>query len=246
MRSRFAVLFFCLIGTLYAAAEVGTYPSEVYGDSLHKAWSMLLSRHVSADGMVNYRSFLKDRTVLEEYLAHLADNPPGEHGNKNERLAYYINLYNAATVKLILDHYPLKSIRDLRNPWGNKWIRVGRDTLSLDQIEHDILRKLQEPRVHFALNCASFSCPALRREAFSGNRLDEQLQAATAAFINDPNRNTITQDTLNLSRIFQWYAKDFGGEGALGRWIAPYTEASVNPEARITYKKYIWSLNEIR
>jgi hypothetical protein len=212
----------------------------------HRQWSSLLAKHVDEKGLVNYRGFLKDSTALGNYLKQLALNAPAEAADRDEKLVYYINLYNAATVKLILDHYPLKSIKDIDKPWDHEWVRVGNKKLSLGQIEHNILRKMKEPRIHFAINCASYSCPKLWNKAFTIHDLDNQLDMATRDFIRDPTRNKITKESLELSRIFQWYKKDFSEEGSLLSYISPYTEVKPNPDARITYSNYDWSLNEAR
>lgn len=212
----------------------------------HSEWSALLSQYVNRKGQVNYRGFMKDSTALNDYLEHLGENAPAEDSGRNEKLAYYINLYNAATVKLILDHYPLKSIKDIKKPWDREWVKVGKATLSLGQIEHDILRKMKEPRIHFAINCASLSCPKLWNRAFTANELDEQLHMVTRGFVRDNTHNRISRDAVELSKIFKWYKGDFTEEGSLLEYIAPYTEIRPDHYARISYKDYNWSLNEAR
>lgn len=194
--------------------------------------------------MVNYKGFEKDSAALNAYLQDLAGNPPADGSKKAEKLAYYINLYNAATVKLILQHYPLHSIKDIEKPWDRKWIQVGGKTLSLGEIEHDILRKMDEPRIHFAINCASYSCPNLRDEAFEADQLEMQLQQCTRDFINDPSKNKISKDLMVLSQLFQWYKDDFTHSDKLATYIDPFTEVAVERDARVKYMEYDWSLNE--
>jgi len=212
----------------------------------HGEWSALLSQYVDEKGLVDYRGFFKARTELDKYLEQLAVHVPEESAGRNEKLAYYINLYNAATVKLILDHYPVKSIKDIKDPWGQKWVQVGKSRLSLGQIEHDILRKMKEPRIHFAINCASYSCPKLWNRAYTATGLDQQLQLATREFIRDPAHNRISGDTVELSMIFRWYKGDFTEDGGLLSYIAPYSDIKPDPGARISYKDYNWNLNEAR
>ncbi|MBT8184218.1 MAG: DUF547 domain-containing protein [Eudoraea sp.] len=210
----------------------------------HSIWNNLLTKYVTPNGNVDYKKFKNEAKVLDNYLEILAKNSPEASWDKNERLAYYINLYNAATVKLILDNYPVKSIKDLKSPWDRKWVRSGSETLSLGQIEHKILRKMKEPRIHFAINCASFSCPKLLNEAFVPSRLETQLQQATIDFINDPKRNIISEDRLQLSNIFKWYRKDFTDNISLEEYINTFTDKSIATDAKIEFLKYNWSLND--
>ena len=210
----------------------------------HSAWDQLLKKYVDEKGNVDYKSFQKDKQALVNYLDFLAQNSPKANEDKKERLAYYINLYNAATVKLILDNYPTNSIKDIRSPWDKKWVKVGEKELSLGHIEHKILRKMDEPRIHFAINCASYSCPKLLNEAFTASNMETLLQESTRDFINDPTRNIITSGRLRLSNIFKWYKKDFTLDGTLIEYINPYSEQSIASDAKINYLKYDWSLNE--
>tara|TARA_R110000868_G_scaffold125037_4_gene330420 strand:- start:11037 stop:11768 length:732 start_codon:yes stop_codon:yes gene_type:complete len=212
----------------------------------HIAWNNLLQKHVDQEGNVNYTAFQKDVKSLESYLDVLALNSPRDNWSRQEKLAYYINLYNAATVKLILDNYPTESIKDIRNPWDKEWVKIGAKTYSLGQIEHKILRKMSEPRIHFAINCASYSCPKLLNEAYTSANLETQLRKATFDFINDPKRNKITIDKLQLSHIFKWYKSDFTENASLIDYIAPYTKIKMKPNAKINYLEYNWNLNEIK
>lgn len=212
----------------------------------HSKWTSLLSKYVNAKGDVDYKSFQKDASSLERYLKHLAENSPEKDWSKNEKLAYYINLYNAATVKLILDNYPTKSIMDLKNPWGKDWVKTGDGVLSLGNIEHKILRKMNEPRIHFAINCASFSCPKLLDKAFTADQMQEQLDEVTLHFINDATRNSISKEGMQLSKIFKWYKKDFTKNGSLVDYIKPYTEVEISADTDIDFLKYDWNLNEAK
>ncbi|TMM59608.1 DUF547 domain-containing protein [Maribacter algarum] len=210
----------------------------------HELWNTLLTTYVNDKGDVDYKSFLNDISSLEEYLGHLAENSPKKDWSKNEKLAYYINLYNAATVKLILDNYPTKSIKDIKNPWGKDWVKIGKGLLSLGDIEHKVLRKMNEPRIHFAINCASFSCPKLLNKAFTASQMEAQLQKTTHDFINDKTRNIISKHKIQLSNIFKWYKKDFTENGSLIDYIKPYTEVNIDVDTDINYLKYDWNLNE--
>jgi hypothetical protein len=120
---------------------------------------------------------------------------------------------------------------------GEKWY-------NLDEIEHQILRKMNEPRIHFAIVCASYSCPKLQNEAFVASNLEQQLTKATKKFLNDPERNSISKDNLELSKIFKWFAKDFKRNGSLIDFLNQYTDVKISTKARINYKDYNWDLNE--
>ncbi len=212
---------------------------------LHGAWDTLLGKHVDDEGWVDYQAFAEDRAALEAYLDYLASHIPGDHWSKEEKLAYYINLYNAGTILLILDYYPLESIKDIWNPWGKDRLKIGPSTYSLNDIEHRILRKMGEPRIHFAVNCASYSCPKLLREAFTAAKMEEQLEAAARDFINDPRRNRIAKGQVELSRIFKWYRGDFeDGERDLLDYINGYLERPLPGDTDIEYLPYDWNLND--
>lgn len=211
----------------------------------HSEWNSLLKKYVNNKGDVAYKSFKANESALQNYLDHLAENSPKESWSKNKKLAYYINLYNAATVKLILDNYPTKSIKDLKNPWGKDWVKTGDGKISLGDIEHKILRKMNEPRIHFAINCASFSCPKLLNVAFTSSNMETLLEQATKDFINDTTRNKISTEKLALSNIFKWYKKDFTENGSLIAYIKPYTKIEIS-NSKIKYLKYNWNLNEIK
>ena len=197
-------------------------------------------------GNVDYKDFKTDTALLDSYLNELANNSPAENWTKNDKLAYYINLYNAATVKLILENYPLNSIKDIKNPWDRKWVKIGNQLFSLGDIEHKILRKMDDPRIHFAINCASFSCPKLSNVAYLPDTLEKQLKKAALDFINDTSKNKIATNKLQLSNIFKWYKGDFTENGSLISFIQPYTKMTINSNSKINYLEYNWNLNEIK
>ncbi len=210
----------------------------------HNIWDRLLNSFVDDNGNVNYIGFKKESGTLNQYLEQLGSNTVNEDWSREKKLTYYINLYNAATVKLILDNYPLASITDIPKPWDKKWIKYGGELISLGEIEHKILRKMNEPRIHFAINCASFSCPKLLNAAYTEDKLDKQLDMAAKAFINDPSHNVISENKVQLSRIFKWYKKDFEKNGSLILYLNQYLKSSISPDTKIEYIKYNWNLNE--
>ena len=215
------------------------YPAKSTPDNT--LWQYLLEQHVDNAGYVDYQGFLKDREVLESYLKILKDHQPTEQWTKNEKLSYYINLYNAYTVLLILDHYPTKSIKEIKNPWDQKLIPLHNDQISLGHLEHNILRKMGEPRIHFAINCASASCPKLLNMAYEPQKLEQQLDAVTKEFIGSE-RNELSKNQLRLSKIFKWYKNDFL-DGDIISYIKQFTRVPISENTAIDYLDYDWSLN---
>ena len=221
----------------------------------HQIWDQLVKAHVKPNGMVDYKGFIKDKAKLEQYTKLLSENAPDRKTwSKNQQLAYWINAYNAFTVKLIVDNYPTKSIRDLgpklkipliKDVWHYKFFKIGGVESSLDEIEHSIIRKeFDEPRIHFAINCASVSCPPLLNEAFVPEKLDSQLQKVAVAFINDPTRNKITPDQAQISSIFSWFQGDFTKKGSLIDFLNLYSKVKIKSDAKVSHLDYNWNLNE--
>ena len=210
----------------------------------HKQWNDLLQKHVSEQGNVDYKGFKKDEVALQSYLDVLSKNLPEKSWSKEAVLAYWINAYNAFTVKLIVDNYPVKSIKKIDNPWDKAFFALGTKKYSLGEIEHKILRKMNEPRIHFAINCASFSCPNLINEAFVEMKLQNQLETATKSFVNDKTKNTIAANKIEISSIFDWFSGDFKTSGTLIDFLNKYSSVQISKKAKISYKEYNWNLNE--
>lgn len=220
----------------------------------YKAWNELLKAHVSADGKVNYKGFIKEKAKLDAYLKTISANAPDRKTwSKDEQLAYWINAYNAFTVKLIVDNYPVESIKDLgpaikiplvSDVWHYKFFKIGGQESSLDEIEHSILRKeFNEPRIHFAINCASVSCPPLLNEAFEAKTIDAQLDKVAKDFINS-SRNKITPEAIQISSIFSWFKGDFTKNGSLIDFLNKYSKVKIKSNAKVSHLDYNWSLNE--
>lgn len=224
----------------------------------HSAFDTLLAKYVAEDG-VRYRAWhdsAEDRQALKDYVDMLAASRPGSLP-RYQALAFWLNAYNAVTLDLVLDHYPVKSIKDIKSlkalgsPWRIQRITVEGRELSLNEIENDIIRKRwREPRVHFALNCASVSCPPLRAGAYSAPGLHEQLEEQTAAFLADGKTTYVDEKgRLHLSQIFQWYGGDFEQENStVVDWVRPYVPAlaKLPPDAKVKveFGSYDWRLNE--
>ena len=218
----------------------------------HNPWDKLLKKNVNASGIVNYKNFQKDKTELDAYLKILNENPPQSSWSKNDQKAFWINAYNAYTVSLILNHYPVKSIKDIggsiykiNTPWDIRFITIGGEKYDLNNIEHKMLRrKFNDPRIHFAIVCASMSCARLSRDAYTGDKLEAQLEAAGKDFLNDKTKNNIRADKAELSKYFTWYQGDFTKKGSLVDFINKYSQTKINENTKISYLDYNWSLNE--
>ena len=225
------------------------YDSEPIKESIEKPdhydFNQLLEKHVSVEGLVNYINFKSDQKDLQNYIAYLGKTLPTEQWNKEDKLAYWINAYNAMTIDLVLRNYPLKSIKDIYKPWDQRLWKLGTKWYNLDEIEHRILRKMNEPRIHFAIVCASFSCPKLQNKAFNAKNINAQLTNATVEFLSDSKRNEITTNNLELSKIFQWFYKDFKQDSSLIQFLNKYSDVNISEKADIRYKDYHWDLNEL-
>ena len=209
----------------------------------HKLFDGFLGAFVSNSGNVNYSGMKKKEADLDAYLTSLEKTKITTAWSRNEKLAFWINAYNAYTIKLILDNYPVKKITDLNGgkPWDQKWIKLDGKTLSLNNIENDIIRPVfKEPRIHFAVNCAAKSCPPILNSAFTAGSLEKQLQSQTKKFINNTQHNTLGKSEITISKIFDWYGADFGD---VASFIAKYADSTVKPTAKIKYNEYDWTLN---
>lgn len=208
--------------------------------------------------LVNYAAVdSKDKQNLEAYIASLESIDISEF-NRNAQLAYWINLYNSVTVSVILDNYPVKSIRDITSglidpgPWNEKRVDVNGRELSLNDIEHGIARPLwpDEPRIHYAFNCAAIGCPNLAQTAYTADNIMQRLQENAVLYVNDPRGVSISADgSLNVSKIFSWYRDDFGRSDAaiishLQEYAKPDLKQALEQADRIDRYDYDWSLND--
>ena len=224
--------------------EVSALTSQPIEAFNHEVFNALLIANVSETGVVNYKGFVQNKKILEDYISSLGESLPTETWMKEDKLAYWMNAYNAMTIDLIVRNYPIKSIKDLKKPWDQRLWKLGEKWYNLNEIEHQILRKMEEPRIHFGINCASFSCPPLLNEAFNASEVDAQLDIVAIRFINDPQRNNISEMSIEISEIFSWFAKDFKKDGSLFEFLNKYSKVQIHPKAKKKYKKYDWTLNE--
>jgi len=238
-----------------------------FAQSKHKLFTEVLSDNVS-DGLVNYQGLLHD-TRFNEYISQLETTNPSNFKSREDSLAFWINVYNASTIKIILENYPIESINELHSGgrilahifkstvWDKDFIIINNTKMTLNEIEHGIIRKkFKEPRIHFALVCASISCPQLRNEAYEGIKLDKQLENQTKIFFNDKTKNRFDLEnrTTFLSKILDWYNSDFGDNDEDILWFAAkYIPEKLSKDIRentgewnINYLPYNWDLNAIK
>ena len=255
------------------AVAISLSSVAAYADFNHQSWDSLLGKNVTMTNggkasVVNYAGMKADKSKLTSYLKAAGKVSKSEFNgwNKNEQLAFLINVYNAGTVDLVLTKYPnIKSIKDIgsvvSSPWKQEFIPLLGKTRSLDDIEHNLIRgskRYNDPRIHFAVNCASIGCPALQDDAFTGKRLDSQLEQATSKFLADSSRNRLKGSTLEISPIFKWYKEDFATnwrgtknlQGFLGRYSSSLglsktqTANLKQGKIKIDYTTYNWNLNK--
>jgi len=207
-------------------------------------WKGLLQKNVSAKGKVDYVGFKRDAKDFNEFLRQLSSTKITSAWSKEDKIAYWINVYNAYTIKLIVDNFPLKSIKELDNPWNKKFFAINGIWMSLGEVEHQVLRNFGDPRIHFAINCASASCPRLIQIPYTAKNLDRLLERQTDEFINDPFYNTISGYTVNVSKLFDWYKKDFKStDGSVIKFINKYSNVPISDQKDKGYKTYDWSIN---
>lgn len=259
-----ALMFFCATAVAVPDKDLWEYWDQEDKTSKevidHSLWQSFLDKYVKYSDhnkmyMVTYSKIKKvDKDNLQKYLDAMALLDP-KTLRRNEQLAYWINLYNALTVGLILKYYPVKSITKLgkgwfrTGPWKDNIIRINRKNISLHDIEHRILRPIwNNPKIHYALNCASLGCPDLAPQTYNSKNIDEQLLKAGNRFINQPKGVNFVAGRLMLSRIFDWYEDDFGGEKGVKKELLEHSQGAIKNrikfyKGRISYR-YNWQLNE--
>ncbi len=265
------ISFMLLVATL-ALLPITAFGDETAGKSWpanqrvsfdqidHETLNQLLKRYVDANGMVNYRGWhsnADDRAALKNYLSELGKADSTKAATKSAKLAYWINAYNALTIEGILRVYPTTSIRNHTakvfgyNIWKNLKLTSGDQQVSLDHIEHEILRKMTEPRIHFAIVCASIGCPRLLNEAYTADKLEQQLTTNTQDFFSRSQnlQMDVANKKLLLSSIISWFGTDFGKTQAEQlTYLAPYFPEAEKKFAaaggyRVAFLDYNWDLN---
>ena len=240
---------------LFSISVTALFAGSGAGKESHGLFTELLTKYVQ-NGKVNYNELRNDER-LDKYLSQLSQTNPAAIENERDRLAFWINAYNAFTIKVICDNYPVKSIMDLKSGkvWDEDLVEINGTAMSLNHIEHGIIRKqFNDPRIHFALVCAAVSCPPLRSEAFEGYKLDAQLDDQGKTFLRDKSKNYFEVDkkVAHLTKILEWYGGDFGATSSeillrIKPFLPPEIGSAIekNPDQwKIEYNDYDWSLNE--
>jgi hypothetical protein len=244
--------------TSHAAAPVPQAPGDWSYESATAALDRALAKYATR-GWVDYRALTADSSDLDAFLRWASSVSKAEYDSWSlaRKKAFLINLYNAATINLILAHYPVGSIKDIggwfRGPFKQRVVRLWGEARTLDYVEHEQLRKMGDPRIHFAIVCASVGCPRLQSFAYVPERLDEQLDAAAREFINDTRKNRIELErgAVVLSPIFKWFARDFEAHsGTVLAYVMSYADAAGARPVRfadvsVRYGDYDWSLNDL-
>ena len=256
MRKRVKGLFIILLIFLFLQnvnAQDHNLFTEILKDNAH-------------NGLVKYKELINNEN-FSNYLEQLSSTNPDEL-NKNEKLAFWINAYNAFTLKIVAENYPVESITDLhtggkvigfllgKTVWDKEFIKINNKNYSLNYIEHEILRKMDEPRIHFAIVCASISCPAIRDEAYEAAKIELQLSEETYKFLNDTSRNSfdVNEREADISQIFNWFDEDFGeSDESILKFVSKYLPENINNDIQsnlddwdVSYKSYNWDLNELK
>lgn len=257
MKLLYVIFLACFLITLSVNHKTFAQSNSIFSE--------LLQKYVK-DGLVDYKN-LKNDEEFKSYLSQLSKTDPTEF-TRNEKLAFWINAYNAFTLQIVMVNYPIKSITDLneggkllnnlegKTVWDKKFISINKKKYSLNEIEHNILRKMDEPRIHFALVCASISCPELRNEAYGAGEIDEQLLDDTKKFLNDKEKNhyDLKNRKAYISKLFDWFRVDFGDtDENILMFISDYlpkdisTDISLNiSDWKIKYNNYNWNLNVLK
>ena len=249
--TRIVVVFFLVPGMLVISASQAGADSTVD----NRLYAELLGKHTRG-GLVDYAGFKTEHPKLKAYLAYLAEINPDDL-SRDDAFAYYINLYNAATIDLVLENYPgIDSIKDIggffNNPWKIEFITLKGKKVHLDHVEHEILRPTyKDPRLHFAVNCASLGCPPLHAKPFEGVTLDASLDKLTRQNMADPAHTRLEGDDLYVSKVFDWFGEDWGGKEDKVAFVRKYSSPEQAAEIDqlggsldLKYSAWDWTLND--
>jgi len=231
---------------LMVLVAVQSFAQDVVEHVSHSDWNVLLSKHVTSEGKVNYDGFKSDIVKLDAYLKLIGDNEAKPGWSNAEKKAFWLNAYNAWTIKLVLERYPVSSIKDVSaKPWDKRFIKIGANTHTLNDIENKIIRRqFKDARIHFALNCAAISCPKLSNKAFTMVNVEKELDRLTKEFFKTENVKLL-EKSAQLSKIFEWYAEDFINESeSVLKFVEQYSGLKFHPKVKVSYLEYNWKLNK--
>lgn len=239
------------IAVWLAAGVLGGAPALAF-DHSHALWATVLEKHIT-NGLVNYRALKQNPDTLKKYLAELngVEESDFKRWSREQQLAFLLNLYNASIFKLIVEHYPVSSIRDIggwfKRPWDIEVVPLFGNVATLSYLEHEMIRKYNEPRIHFALVCGARGCPELRSEPYVADKLDAQLTDQGRKFMRDRTKNRVDAEAkaLYLSPIFKWFTEDFTRQsGSIVKFVQIYRPDIPATNWKIRYTDYDWSLND--
>lgn len=249
-------LLFLALTSLFLAGVPTCKVKDVKSDSkpiTHEIFDKEIKKYVNEDGWVDYESWVKDTSQLITYLELVETHHPNEKNwSRDERLAYWINAYNAYTIQLILRHWPLESIKDIKDGtgfinsvWDIKFIKIEGETYDLNNLEHGIIRpKFEDQRIHAAVNCASVSCPVLRDEAFIAEKLDAQLDDQARRWFKSSRNDLSVPSNPKLSSILKWYSSDFKwNDGSVEQFVEKYGDVKLPTDVSFEYLPYNWGIN---
>jgi hypothetical protein len=234
---------------LFAAFLISSLKLMAADPVSHSDFDALLKKHVTTSGKVDYEGFKTDKAKLQKYCDLLSDNKPKTTWTSNQKKAYWMNAYNAFAILLVVNNYPVASIKDIgswtKEVWDMKFFKIGGVEMSLSHIEHKILRvDFTDPRIHAGINCASYSCPNLYNKAFTEDNVEESLTKLMKDFVNDKLKNKITATSIQISEIFKWFKEDFTKGQTLIEFLNKYSDVKINKDAKVSYMKYNWTLNK--
>ena len=210
----------------------------------YAAYSDFLSKYVSFTGNVDYAKIKENEAQLTTIIQGFEKTSPEKTWEKNEKLAYWINAYNAYTLQLIVKYFPIKSTTEIKDIYKINFIEYKGIKISLDYVEHEILKNLEDPRYHFVINSAANGSPILNNEAIEPATIDRQMNNAARLFLNDGSKNLITESTANLSKIFDWYAGEFVTVKPFIEFVNQFSVNKITEKTEIKFNEYNWSLNQ--
>lgn len=247
MKAAFLIIFIYL-SIVFGGAYSCLNPEVVFATSKkmdHSLLEKLLKKYVRGDSLIDYDQINQDQ-IFFKYLNSLENaNPFAKNWSKNEKISFWINCYNACVIKLIGQNDGVNSIKEIDNCWSQMVIEINETSYSLSDIEHGILRKFNEPRIHFALVCGAKSCPKIFSKPIYTKSFEEQIQKRTNAFLHDKSKNELSLDSVRISKIFSWFKSDFTVNNSLIEFINRNSNFNLNKNADISFLQYNWELNRI-